>query len=78
MGTRTDWSRQRFYDMLGQKLHRARDRGGLTQRELASKVGISISVVANAESGHNAPMHYVRSVALALGVTIDSLMPEDA
>lgn len=76
-GRSSNYGRQRFYDLLGQRLYRARTKADMTQQQLADATGASKSVVANAEAGQNAPMHYVFAASRSLGVTVDSLMPEE-
>lgn len=66
----------------------ARERAGLTQREVADRAGISVDTVRRAEAGSHEPSaSKAAAIAAALGVSIDSLFahegdgnrsPEDA
>ncbi len=61
------------HDMeVGGLIHQAREAAGLTQRELAERVGTTQSVISNLESaeyqGHSMPM--LRRIADALGMSV--------
>lgn len=51
-----------------------RDKLGLTQQDLAYKLGISISTVASMENGRHEPrLELARRVAAVLGVSTDAI-----
>ena len=72
-------SMQRFYRELGQRIRTARKRhagGSLTQAELAERVDVSRSSIANIEQGRQqAPIHILVQIAEALGVSPGELLP---
>lgn len=58
----------RFYAELGLRLRRARTAAGLTQAELAERVGMSRAAVANIERGHQrVAAHQLVALAAAVG-----------
>lgn len=60
---------------FGAALCRARERRGMTQRELGEKAGIAESWVSNLERGQRLPSFAVLvRLALALGVSADDLL----
>ena len=64
---------------LGKKIRRYRDRLGLTQAELASKLGLTYSSVSQWESGRavqRTPV--IRQLADLFGTTVSELMGEEA
>ncbi len=77
-GTGED-NRDEFLDDIGGRIKQARVKADLTQKELAEKIGASPSWVYLVEDGQqNAQIHSLRKVAEALGVSIHSLLPDDA
>ena len=52
---------------IGRKLKRNRERRGLTQRQVARRVGCTRSAIANFENGHRGVSHeWRRAIAKAL------------
>jgi len=59
---------------LGERIARRRGELGLTQKELAERVGVQRLAIINIESGKAEPGFLrIRSLAEALGVTVDEL-----
>lgn len=66
-----------FYAEVGRRVRRARERAGLTQDALASRVSLSRTSVTNIEKGRQKVLlHMLCNLADALGVTPEVLMPE--
>lgn len=67
----------RFYEQFGRRLRAARDSVGLTQDELATRVGLTRGSIANIERGTQA-VSLARFVGLAgaLGVEPGTLLPQ--
>ena len=64
---------------LGKKIRRYRDGLGLTQAELASKLGLTYSSVSQWESGRAVPRTpVIRQLADLFGTTVSELMGEEA
>jgi transcriptional regulator with XRE-family HTH domain len=62
---------------LSEKLTRARKAQGLTQRQLAAKMGVWPSVLCHWETGTRSPnVDSLVRVAIALGVPAASLLPD--
>lgn len=60
---------------LALRFFQAREARGLTQRELAARVGMSQQWAADIESGKMAPSaHRARQLAAELGVTVEWLL----
>lgn len=60
---------------LAQKIAYFREKRGLSQRELAERVGVSQSAVAHYETGHNKPrIETVFRLAAALDVSVSELL----
>ena len=60
---------------LGSRIRQARDRAGLTQEQLAERIGVSRTAIARYESGEIEPkLHNLAAIALALGVSCDELL----
>ena len=70
-------AREQFYVEFGAKLATARRFAGLTQNELASKIGISRGALANVEAGRQRVLlHQLLEFADALGLrSFAELMP---
>jgi|Deesub1362A_J573_1020465.scaffolds.fasta_scaffold00385_3 HTH-type transcriptional regulator/antitoxin HipB len=63
---------------LSQKLKEARLRVGLSQEEVARRVGCSVRTYARWERGETMPQtRYLQALARVLGVTVDDLVKED-
>jgi transcriptional regulator with XRE-family HTH domain len=56
---------------FGARLRQRREAAGLTQEELASRVGLSSNAVSSLERGTRKHPHTVRSLADALGLSED-------
>jgi len=54
---------------IGKRVREARKDAGLTQQQLAAKVGIKQSTLSELENGESAGTGYVASMAAALGVS---------
>ena len=64
--------------MLGERLKPARIKAGLSQSEIAQKVGISQPVYSYIESGDRTPsLAVTKKLAIILGVSIDYLVGLD-
>lgn len=62
---------------LGEKIRRARNAQGLTQRQLAAKIGVWPAVLCHWETCARTPnVDSLVRVALALGVPAASLLPD--
>lgn len=60
---------------MGEKLKAARQAAGLTQGELAEKVGVSQRDISRWENGHREPgVLTVKKMAQALGCSMDELV----
>jgi len=65
-------------DELGARLRAERDRIGLSQRELARRVGLSASLISQIETGQSKPsVGTLYAVVTELGISIDSLFRDD-
>ncbi len=63
---------------LGEKIVRARQAQGLTQKQLAAKLGIWAAVLCHWEIGTRSPnIRSLMRLAAALGVPAASLLPDD-
>ena|SRR5699024_3482287 len=63
---------------VGLKIKEYRKKRGLTQRELADKVGLKHNTISTYESGRNAPeQNMIYGIANALGVYVDAFFPKD-
>ena len=61
------------------KLKVARERSGMSQRELANKIGVRAGAVGNWESGLREPsLATVAKLAIILGIEVSELMPDNA
>jgi transcriptional regulator with XRE-family HTH domain len=61
---------------LGSRIREARDRYGMSQAELARRIGISNTALNQIESGktQNPGVAYIVAIARVLGVSTDSLL----
>ena len=60
---------------LGSRIRQARDRAGLTQEQLAERIGVSRTAIARYESGEIEPkLHNLAAIAVALNVSCDELL----
>lgn len=67
---------QDFYREFGLRLHNARKRAGITQGELAQKVGMGRTSICNIEGGRqHLSLHVLPALAEALGVEECDLIP---
>jgi transcriptional regulator with XRE-family HTH domain len=67
-----------FYEAFGYKLRQARKAAGLTQEDMADRVGLSRPSITNIELGkQQLPLHMLDSFASALGMKPCELLPED-
>jgi ribosome-binding protein aMBF1 (putative translation factor) len=70
-----NYKRQRFYDHVGRNVRRHRDGAGLSIPVLAKAIGVTESVVTNAEAGHNCPLHVAAAIADELDCNLYDLVP---
>jgi transcriptional regulator with XRE-family HTH domain len=65
--------------LIATRLKTLREKAEMSQQQLATKAGLSISVVAHIEQGKKPDprMSTVRALAQALGVSSDALMNEE-
>lgn len=68
-----------IYVLFGRRVAQARDSAGLTQSELADKVGLSRASIANIEAGRQRiVLHQAMEIANALNLSsISDLLPTD-
>ncbi len=72
-----DFDRAGFDRDVGLRLQRARKERGITQEELAKRLGLPRPSYANIESGRQrVPLDVVWRAAVVLGVSIAALVPE--
>lgn len=65
-----------LYRDFGRRLRTAREAGGLSQSELAARVGLGRTSITNIETGRQrVPLHLLLELAAALGVQPASLLP---
>jgi transcriptional regulator with XRE-family HTH domain len=63
---------------LGEKIKKIRCEGGLTQKEVAKKSGITVSFLSQVEKNKATPsLKSLHNIAQALGIRIDYLFSED-
>jgi transcriptional regulator with XRE-family HTH domain len=68
-----------FYNYIGSVIKEHRERAGLTQSELARRVGVTRYSIANIEKGRQGILlHTLRSIADSLGIPIRLLLPSDS
>jgi len=61
---------------INRRIRAFRKLKGLTQLELANKMGVSVSVIGSVERGTKEPdLLLLEKISLALGVAIDELYP---
>jgi transcriptional regulator with XRE-family HTH domain len=59
---------------IGTKLHKERDRIGISQRELARRIGLSASMISQIESGQSKPsVSTLYAIVTELGVSVDDI-----
>ena len=60
---------------LGQRIAKAREEKGLTQTDLAGKVGVTCAMISMIESGYKVPgVFLLKEIARFLEVSVDSLL----
>jgi transcriptional regulator with XRE-family HTH domain len=75
--TERDEAIDRFYRDVGNLVQAARDQAGLSQTELADRIGFTRSSVANLEAGRQRiRLHILALIADALRVNTDELVPK--
>jgi transcriptional regulator with XRE-family HTH domain len=57
---------------IGRRIRKARQVAGMTQAELAGKIGVSESTVANWEKGRHFPLRYLGKIEEVLGIDLES------
>jgi transcriptional regulator with XRE-family HTH domain len=71
-------SNKELYFYLGNKIKEHREQAGLTQSELAQRVGVTRNSIASIEKGRQGVLiHTLHSIASALGIPSTSLLPPD-
>lgn len=61
--------------MVSENIKKAREQKGITQQQLAEKIGTNQSVIAGFESGIKIPsLRVAKELSEALGVSIDELV----
>lgn len=66
-----------LYRAIGSRVLRARVDAGLTQEQLAEKIGMARASIANLEAGRQRPpVHVIADIAAALDVARHDLIPE--
>jgi transcriptional regulator with XRE-family HTH domain len=67
-----------LYRAFGRVLREAREEAGLTQREVADRVGLTRTSITNIERGNqHIALHQLFLLAGAVGVEAPKLLPED-
>ncbi|MGN0290923.1 MAG: helix-turn-helix domain-containing protein [Lachnospiraceae bacterium] len=62
------------YVKIGEKIKRARKASGLTQREMAKKLGLAYSTYSNYENNHREPdLDTINKICAILGIDKDAL-----
>ncbi len=66
-------------DVIGEKIRQAREKLGLSQAELASKVGVSQAAISQFEKGSARPslLVFIR-LSRVLGLSMEQLITEEA
>src|SRR5689334_20686746 len=65
-----------LYEVVGERIARARGATGGSQAKLALKVGVTCASIVNIEHGRQrAPLHLLWEIAAALGVDVTKLIP---
>jgi len=65
-----------LYRHLGRQVHTERKNLGITQEDLAHRVGVSRTSITNLELGkQQVPLHLLYEIAEELGTQIDALLP---
>jgi len=65
-----------FYEALGHRIRGARDQAGLSQLELAQRVGLARASIANLEAGRQRPpVHTIVLIASVVEVPVEALLP---
>jgi DNA-binding XRE family transcriptional regulator len=73
---RFDADRVAFYDGVGAAIREARVAAGLSQREFATKIGVTYGMVTSVESNHTPCSLYLASqIAELFDTTIDAIAP---
>ncbi|MET7499564.1 helix-turn-helix domain-containing protein [Streptomyces microflavus] len=74
-----DTQNDRFYVTVGDRIRGARIAARLTQADLASRLGLVRSSIANIEAGRQrVPLHTLVAIATALAVEVTELIPDRA
>ncbi len=61
--------------IIGSRIKRVRDKRGITQKELADKIGVKAAVISNWETGKNRPnVDLLPAICKALSVSADELL----
>lgn len=63
---------------IGGRIRAAREAAGLTQGELAARVGVATSGICRYEYGGSVTVERARDIATALGMTLSELVDEVA
>ena len=76
-GARMEFDRAGFDREVGLRLQRARKERGITQQELATRIGLPRPSYANIESGRQrVPLDVVWRAAVVMDLSIATLVPE--
>jgi transcriptional regulator with XRE-family HTH domain len=72
-------SKTTLYDIVGDKVREKREANKLSQKELASEIGISRSSVVNIENGRqHTPLHVLWKMSDVFGIHVSELLPSKA
>jgi transcriptional regulator with XRE-family HTH domain len=70
---------ENLYRLVGERIRRLRDDAGLTQEDLAKKVGLKRTSITNVERGRQRlPLHQMVMIADQLGAELRDLVPARA
>lgn len=72
-------NKEKFYEMIGSSIVNKRKELGLTQVELANKVGMSRTSIVNIENANQfPPLHILWEISFALETSIVDMLPNNA
>jgi len=72
-------STDRVYQEIGRRIFAARDEKGITQEQLASRIGLKRTSITNIEKGRQQVLvHMLIKIAEALAVELPTLIPKTA
>jgi putative transcriptional regulator len=70
-----DGKKIRLYAAVGTRVQCHRETAGLSQSDLAERIGVSKSTLGKVEDGQACPLHVLVALADVFDVTLDELVP---